>query len=31
MGDVLVIDNVAVAHRRRAFTGSRRVLVAMSR
>ena len=30
-GDVLVIDNVAVAHGRRAFAGSRRVLVAMSR
>jgi len=29
-GDVLVIDNVAVGHGRRAFTGSRRILVAMS-
>ncbi|MEU6221871.1 TauD/TfdA family dioxygenase [Streptomyces sp. NPDC047022] len=29
-GDVLLIDNLAVAHGRRAFAGSRRVLVAMS-
>jgi alpha-ketoglutarate-dependent taurine dioxygenase len=29
-GDVLLIDNVAVAHGRRSFTGSRRVLVGMS-
>jgi alpha-ketoglutarate-dependent taurine dioxygenase len=29
-GDLLLIDNVAVAHGRRPFTGSRRVLVAMS-
>lgn len=29
-GDVLLIDNVAVGHGRRAFTGTRRVLVAMS-
>ena len=29
-GDVLLIDNVAVAHGRRPFTGDRRVLVAMS-
>lgn len=29
-GDVLLIDNVLVAHGRRAFTGNRRVLVAMS-
>ncbi|MGW3046215.1 TauD/TfdA family dioxygenase [Kitasatospora sp. NPDC001159] len=29
-GGVLVIDNVAAAHGRRAFTGSCRVLVAMS-
>ncbi len=29
-GDLLLIDNVLVAHGRRAFTGSRRVLVAMS-
>ncbi len=29
-GDVLLIDNVLVAHGRRTFTGSRRVLVAMS-
>lgn len=29
-GDVLLIDNVLVAHGRRPFTGSRRVLVAMS-
>ncbi|WP_405559972.1 TauD/TfdA family dioxygenase [Streptomyces canus] len=29
-GDVLLIDNVAVAHGRRPFSGSRRVLVAMS-
>jgi hypothetical protein len=28
--DVLLIDNVAVAHGRRPFTGARRVLVAMS-
>jgi alpha-ketoglutarate-dependent taurine dioxygenase len=30
-GDLLVIDNVLVGHGRRPFTGSRRVLVAMSR
>ncbi len=29
-GDVLLIDNVLVGHGRRPFTGSRRVLVAMS-
>jgi alpha-ketoglutarate-dependent taurine dioxygenase len=29
-GDLLLIDNVLVAHGRREFTGSRRVLVAMS-
>jgi alpha-ketoglutarate-dependent taurine dioxygenase len=29
-GDLLLIDNVLVAHGRRAFTGPRRVLVAMS-
>jgi alpha-ketoglutarate-dependent taurine dioxygenase len=29
-GDLLLIDNVLVAHGRRPFTGSRRVLVAMS-
>ncbi len=29
-GDVLLIDNVLVAHGRRPFTGDRRVLVAMS-
>ncbi|MFJ6656763.1 TauD/TfdA family dioxygenase [Streptomyces sp. NPDC091377] len=29
-GDVLLIDNVLLAHGRRPFTGSRRVLVAMS-
>jgi hypothetical protein len=29
-GDVLLIDNLAVAHGRRPFSGSRRVLVAMS-
>jgi len=29
-GDVLLIDNVLVGHGRRSFTGSRRVLVAMS-
>ncbi|MFE3249563.1 TauD/TfdA family dioxygenase [Streptomyces sp. NPDC059209] len=29
-GDLLLIDNVRVAHGRRPFTGSRRVLVAMS-
>lgn len=29
-GDVLVIDNVLVAHGRRPYTGDRRVLVAMS-
>ncbi|OKI92980.1 TauD/TfdA family dioxygenase [Kitasatospora sp. CB01950] len=29
-GDVLLIDNIALAHGRRAFAGSRRVLVAMS-
>lgn len=29
-GDLLLIDNVLVAHGRRSFTGSRRVLVAMS-
>jgi alpha-ketoglutarate-dependent taurine dioxygenase len=30
IGDVLLIDNVAVAHGRRPFTGERRILVAMS-
>lgn len=30
VGDVLLIDNVAVAHGRRPFTGNRRILVAMS-
>jgi len=30
-GDLLLIDNVLVGHGRRPFTGSRRVLVAMSR
>ena len=29
-GDLLLIDNVAVAHGRRPYTGPRRVLVAMS-
>ncbi|MGW8378394.1 TauD/TfdA family dioxygenase [Streptomyces sp. ODS28] len=29
-GDVLLIDNILVAHGRRSFTGSRRVLVAMT-
>ncbi|MEU7474499.1 TauD/TfdA family dioxygenase [Lentzea sp. NPDC042327] len=29
-GDVLLIDNVAVGHGRRSFTGPRRILVAMS-
>jgi alpha-ketoglutarate-dependent taurine dioxygenase len=29
-GDVLLIDNIAVAHGRRPFTGDRRILVAMS-
>ncbi|WP_030456258.1 TauD/TfdA family dioxygenase [Herbidospora cretacea] len=29
-GDMLLIDNVLVGHGRRPFTGSRRVLVAMS-
>jgi len=29
-GDLLVIDNAAVGHGRRAFSGSRRILVAMS-
>jgi alpha-ketoglutarate-dependent taurine dioxygenase len=29
-GDLLLIDNVLVAHGRRSYTGSRRVLVAMS-
>jgi alpha-ketoglutarate-dependent taurine dioxygenase len=29
-GDLLLVDNVLVAHGRREFTGSRRVLVAMS-
>jgi alpha-ketoglutarate-dependent taurine dioxygenase len=29
-GDLLVIDNVLVGHGRRPFTGSRRVLVAMT-
>jgi alpha-ketoglutarate-dependent taurine dioxygenase len=29
-GDLLLIDNVAVAHGRRPFTGPRRILVAMS-
>jgi alpha-ketoglutarate-dependent taurine dioxygenase len=29
-GDLLLVDNVAVAHGRRPFTGARRVLVAMS-
>lgn len=30
VGDVLLIDNVAVGHGRRSFTGPRRILVAMS-
>jgi alpha-ketoglutarate-dependent taurine dioxygenase len=30
VGDVLLIDNIAVAHGRRPFTGDRRILVAMS-
>ncbi|ANW17655.1 TauD/TfdA family dioxygenase [Streptomyces clavuligerus] len=30
VGDLLLIDNILVAHGRRAFTGSRRVLVAMT-
>lgn len=30
VGDLLLIDNVAVGHGRRAYTGQRRVLVAMS-
>ncbi|BAU88344.1 syrP-like protein [Streptomyces laurentii] len=29
-GDLLLVDNVAVAHGRRAFTGQRRILVAMA-
>jgi len=29
-GDVLLVDNVLLAHGRRPFTGDRRVLVAMS-
>ncbi|MDT0547364.1 MULTISPECIES: TauD/TfdA family dioxygenase [Streptomyces] len=29
-GDLLLVDNVAVAHGRRAYTGPRRILVAMS-
>ena len=29
-GDLLLIDNVLVGHGRRPFTGSRRILVAMS-
>ena len=29
-GDLLLIDNVAVGHGRRSFTGPRRILVAMS-
>ncbi|MER6086003.1 TauD/TfdA family dioxygenase [Streptomyces sp. NPDC001833] len=29
-GDVLLVDNLAVAHGRRPFSGSRRVLIAMS-
>jgi hypothetical protein len=29
-GDLMLIDNVALGHGRRSFTGSRRVLVAMS-
>ncbi|WP_418959850.1 TauD/TfdA family dioxygenase [Streptomyces tritici] len=29
-GDLLLVDNVAVAHGRRAFTGRRRILVAMA-
>lgn len=30
VGDVLLIDNISVAHGRRPFTGDRRILVAMS-
>jgi alpha-ketoglutarate-dependent taurine dioxygenase len=30
VGDVLLLDNIAVAHGRRPFTGDRRILVAMS-
>lgn len=30
VGDLLFVDNVAVAHGRRAYTGRRRILVAMS-
>ncbi|WP_416979247.1 TauD/TfdA family dioxygenase [Streptomyces sp. T028] len=30
VGDLLFVDNVSVAHGRRAFTGTRRILVAMS-
>ncbi|MFE2016195.1 TauD/TfdA family dioxygenase [Streptomyces sp. NPDC059491] len=30
VGDLLLVDNVAVAHGRRAFTGQRRILVAMA-
>ncbi|MEW1583180.1 TauD/TfdA family dioxygenase [Streptomyces microflavus] len=30
VGDLLFVDNVAVGHGRRAFTGERRILVAMS-
>ncbi|CAM5231048.1 hypothetical protein SANTM175S_04757 [Streptomyces antimycoticus] len=29
-GDLLLIDNMLVAHGRRPYTGTRRVLVAMS-
>jgi hypothetical protein len=29
-GDLLLIDNVLVGHGRRPYTGSRRILVAMS-
>lgn len=30
VGDLLLVDNVAVAHGRRSYTGQRRILVAMS-
>jgi alpha-ketoglutarate-dependent taurine dioxygenase len=29
-GDVLMLDNITVAHGRQPFTGSRRILVAMA-
>jgi alpha-ketoglutarate-dependent taurine dioxygenase len=29
-GDLMVIDNVAVGHGRRPYTGARRILVGMS-